>query len=177
MSIESTRSFAFDADAAIVDRGRASFIEVGEALTRIRDSKSYKDAGFATFEECCEQRFKFSRSRGYQILAATRAVKALPVSKMSTVVDILPPTERQIRAQREPAEVQRSVVRSFSKSSQVGGLKRPSRGGHDERAGVLAACGLLLSWLDEREEADSREVEDELETLRDVLLSLKKRLI
>lgn len=71
---------------AVIERGLATFVEVGQALMRIRDERKYKDAGWLTFEEYCRNRWGWDRSRAYQIIDA---------AKMSTVVDI--ETERQAR--------------------------------------------------------------------------------
>lgn len=78
---------------SIVERGLASFIEVGNALIEIRDAKMY-GSEYSNFEDYCDKRFGISRGRAYQLIAATKTVENL-----STVVDteLLPVTERQVR--------------------------------------------------------------------------------
>lgn len=61
-----------------IDEGLASFIKVGQALAEIDETKLYRNQ-HGTFEQYCEARWNISRSRGYQLIAA---------SKMSTIVDI-----------------------------------------------------------------------------------------
>ena len=63
---------------AVIDRGIASFIEVGEALTEVRESKLYR-LTHGTFEAYLEDRWNLSRSRGNQLMDA---------AAVSTVVDI-----------------------------------------------------------------------------------------
>ena len=79
---------------SIVERGLASFIEVGNALIEIRDAKMY-GSEYSNFEDYCDKRFGISRGRAYQLIAATKTVKDL-----STIVSasLLPVTETHVRA-------------------------------------------------------------------------------
>jgi len=79
---------------SIVERGLASFIEVGNALIEIRDAKMY-GSEYVTFEAYCNERFGISNSRAYQLIEATKTVAVL-----STIVeaDSLPVTESHVRA-------------------------------------------------------------------------------
>ncbi len=73
----------FDELVAIVERGMVSFIEMGKALAELRDGKSYKAAGYATFEECCDKAFGITpRSARYTIDASNLS------GKMGTIVPI-----------------------------------------------------------------------------------------
>jgi hypothetical protein len=77
---------------AIIDRGKQTFVEVGNALTEIRERKLYRK-GYATFEDYCQQRHGFSSSRGRQLIAAAATVTAVTLSGGT------PPTsEREARA-------------------------------------------------------------------------------
>jgi hypothetical protein len=76
---------------AIVERGLAQFIEVGNALLEIRDLKLYRET-HETFEEYCRERWKMSRQRAHQLIDAAGVVQNL-----STTVDIHPTSERQVR--------------------------------------------------------------------------------
>lgn len=59
-------------DEAVIDAGLKAFFEVGFALMRIRDSKSYKEVdGFNTFAEYCQVKWDMSKSHAnYQISAS-----------------------------------------------------------------------------------------------------------
>lgn len=61
-----------------IERGLATFIEVGQALLEIRDSRLYRES-HGTFEDYCRERWGFSRQRGHQLIEA---------AEVSTVVDV-----------------------------------------------------------------------------------------
>lgn len=56
---------------AVVERGLATFVEVGRALMEIRDSRLYRDT-HGTFEDYCEGRWGFSRQYAHLVIAETR---------------------------------------------------------------------------------------------------------
>lgn len=60
-------------DEAIIERGMASFVEVGEALMRIKEDRKYADE-FESFEEYCDKRWGMSGSHVRTTMAASRAV-------------------------------------------------------------------------------------------------------
>lgn len=76
----------------VIERGLATFVEVGAALMSIRDEHLYR-VEYGTFEDYCKERWGFSRSRTYQMIDAASVVQA-----MSTIVDTpTPTTESQAR--------------------------------------------------------------------------------
>ena len=80
-----------------ISQGLASFVEVGEALSDIRDARLYR-ATHGTFEEYCGQRWGMKKSKAYYLMDAAAVV--------STMVDKTKITsERQARelARVEPA--------------------------------------------------------------------------
>lgn len=83
-----TLSQRFTELEAIIDVGLATFIDVGHALTEIRDSRLYREHGFDRFEDYCDQRWKprLSRSRAYELIAAARVVDVV-----SGIPDTEPP--------------------------------------------------------------------------------------
>lgn len=86
---------------AVVNDGMATFMEVGEAITQIRDRRLYRD-DFATFEEYCSKKWNFTRGRAYQLITAYSVVKGMS-SKKGTPP---PSSEYQARAlnQAEPED-------------------------------------------------------------------------
>ena len=74
----------------VIEKGLASFYEVGSALLTIRDSRLYRGT-HGTFEGYCQDRWQMSRPRAYQLIEAAK-VK----DNLSTIVDI-PVTESQAR--------------------------------------------------------------------------------
>jgi hypothetical protein len=61
----------------VVQRGLATFIEVGRALAEIRDRRLYRQT-HGTFEEYCHEKWLLSRTRAYQMIDA---------ATVSTIVD------------------------------------------------------------------------------------------
>ena len=138
----------FEGDAAIVDKGMGTFLEVGEALARIKESRSYKAAGYATFEACCRERFGWSRQHGYRVIAAATQARSLPAPDMTPVGDKPAVSEYAMRKQREPAE----RVRSFSKAQQVG-ARAPQRGVLGHVQVVRQAATVIVEWVESTEDA------------------------
>jgi DNA N-6-adenine-methyltransferase (Dam) len=64
---------------AIIERGLATFVEVGDALTRIRDERQYNEVGFTDFDTYCRERWGFDRSRAYRLMDAAEVVGMLPI--------------------------------------------------------------------------------------------------
>ena len=62
----------------VINRGKKSFIEVGMALAEIRDLRLYR-LTFKTFEGYCREKWGWGRQRAYELIAASEAVRSLPV--------------------------------------------------------------------------------------------------
>ncbi len=58
----------------IIERGLASFVEVGEALMEIRDSRLYRDT-HGTFEDYCRARWHISRDYAYKQIRAAKVAQ------------------------------------------------------------------------------------------------------
>src|SRR5262245_5976189 len=97
---------------AVIERGQQTFIEVGRALTEIRDSGLYRTE-FATFEEYCKTRWGWERQRAYQLISASDAV-----TKMSTVVD-----------KEEPIEIEEELppVTNERQARELAKIKNPKK--------------------------------------------------
>ncbi|MDV7171920.1 hypothetical protein R4144_00625 [Gordonia amicalis] len=87
---------------AVIERGLKSFVEVGQALARIRDERLYK-AEFATSEEYCRERWDFARRTAYQFIDAAKVCAQLRTLEAPT-----PATESQARelSGLQPGEAQ-----------------------------------------------------------------------
>lgn len=85
----------------IIERGLVSFVEVGNALLRIRNERLYRE-GFGTFQEYCETKWEMSRIHAHRMIdAAEVAGNLLPKGN-------IPQSERVARplAQLEPEQQQ-----------------------------------------------------------------------
>ena len=85
-------------------KGLNTFYEGGNALTEIRDNKQYKD-NYSTFEDYCIKRWDIKRAYAYQLIQSVKTIENL-----STVVDILPETQRQTRELSKAPEEQQAEV-------------------------------------------------------------------
>jgi len=79
---------------AVIERGLQTFVEVGEALARVRDARLYR-ATHETFEAYCRDRWNLQRTRAYELIEASATVAA--VSELS---DTVPTNEAQAKALR-----------------------------------------------------------------------------
>lgn len=71
----------------VIDRGLAAFVEVGQALLEIRDSRLYLES-HATFEDYCRERWGRGRRWAYQLIEA---------AEVCAVAHIEPVNEAQAR--------------------------------------------------------------------------------
>lgn len=94
---------------AVIEKGKQTFVDVGQALGTIQEKKLYREK-FDTFEEYCKERWNWSRQYATNVINASGVVAALP-QKLSTMVD----NERAARAlakvpPKERAKVLREAV-------------------------------------------------------------------
>lgn len=89
-----------------IEKGLATFIEVGTALLEIRDQRLYREQ-YRTFEEYCRERWELKQSRAYQLMDSAKIIENLS----STIVE-LPRTESQARplAKLEPEQQRTAMV-------------------------------------------------------------------
>ncbi len=84
---QETPSASFHELEAVIERGLTTFVEVGNALMRIRDERLYRE-NHRTFDQYCRERWGWSRQRSHQLIGAAR---------VSTIVDSPPANEAQAR--------------------------------------------------------------------------------
>jgi hypothetical protein len=78
-----------------IERGLRTFVEVGEALLTIRDSRLYRE-DHPTFEDYCRERWGMSIRHGQRMMEAAQVVKELEPLENATNWS-LPATEAQAR--------------------------------------------------------------------------------
>lgn len=101
-TVETTRLAELE---AVVGRGLQTFLEVGNALVEIRDSRLYR-AVAATFEDYCAGRWDISRPRAYELMGAAALVSAMA----DEGAPVLPANERQARELGKVAPERRAAV-------------------------------------------------------------------
>jgi len=95
----------------VIKQGLKTSIEVGQALMTIKEKRLYR-ISFKTFEDYCIERWAISKPRAYQLIEAANVMIGL-----STMVDVLPQSERQVRplTSLEP-EIQKEVWKEVVKT-------------------------------------------------------------
>lgn len=85
----------------VIEAGLQTFYDVGEALMEIRENRLYRQT-HRSFEAYTKERWGMGKSRAHQLMEAARTVAAIsgPVTEgdPSTMVEVLPVNERQVRA-------------------------------------------------------------------------------
>jgi len=80
---------------ATIERGLATFIEVGQALMEIRERRLYRET-HPTFEDYCRDRWGLNRSRASQLIEAAQVSKILdtPPKRDSQARELAPLKDR-----------------------------------------------------------------------------------
>lgn len=92
----------------IIERGRASFIEVGKALAEIKSANLYAEE-FGTFEAYCQERWGFGKRYANMIIESSATVQSLG----SIPGTMVPTTERQARElSKVPADKRAEVMQA-----------------------------------------------------------------
>jgi hypothetical protein len=68
---------------SVLEKGLQTFIEVGNALLEIRDSRLYRQE-FKTFEEYLKERWNMSRAYAHRIIEASQFSALLPIGNKPT---------------------------------------------------------------------------------------------
>lgn len=95
---------------AVIQAGLATFIEVGNALTEIREHKLYRAQGFKTFEDYCAERWQFTDRRARQLMEA---------AEIGTIVPVL--NEGQARALAPLKAEPERMAEAFAEAKGAGG--------------------------------------------------------
>jgi len=99
-----------------IEKGLDGFLEVGAALLRVQEGRLYR-GDFATFEEYLKERWGLSKSRGYQLIDASKVATELRSDPElpSTVVDGLNEGQaRELAKVKDPVQ-RREVAREVAK--------------------------------------------------------------
>lgn len=112
----------------VIERGKQTFLEVGEALLAIRAENLYRPL---TFEAYCDTRWGISDRHARRLIAATRLVETgprgpvsdLPTERHATIVAALP-EEHQARVAsliaEKPVREAENIARDYRERNGVG---------------------------------------------------------
>lgn len=126
----------------VIQNGLQQFVEVGNALLAIRDSRLYRQQ-HKTFEDYCQQRWGFTRKRAFQLMQASEVV-----ARLSTIVDTpLPVNEGQVRALAKfDVQLQPAIMQTVAATSQTFG--KPITAGMIERHGDIITQAATIGAVD-----------------------------
>lgn len=105
---------------AVIEKGKKTFIDVGMALTEIKDNRLYRKS-FNTFEAYCQDRWGFNKRNAYQLMEATQiandlcAIAHIPNEGTAREFVSVPKEQRQHiaeTAQKIAAEKGRDTINS-----------------------------------------------------------------
>jgi hypothetical protein len=91
---ESPELTTLDSCEAVIERGLATFVEVGTALLAIRDGKLYRKT-HKTFEAYCRERWGFTDRRGRQLMDAAQVGTLVPNIPSERVARELAPLKNE----------------------------------------------------------------------------------
>lgn len=138
----------------VIERGLKTFVEVGQALCEIRDSRLYR-CSYPTFESYCRDRWKIGRAHAYRLIGAVRVVENLS----SNGDTVLPANEAQARellpyqpeAQRAFWQLavgtapEGKLTAGHMQSLSIQLAELAFQGGFDDGTGEVKPIGQLLS--------------------------------
>ncbi len=138
---------------ATIERGLATFIEVGQALMEIRERRLYRET-HATFEDYCRERWGLKRPRAYELIEAAQTVGVL-----SEISDIGPPSRESHAAELARLKAEPEAVREVwaEANAETGGKPTASniRRLVNRRLAVDAGVQERLERLPENERDDA----------------------
>lgn len=104
VAMDAEEARRLDEYEARIAAGILTFVDVGDALTGVRDERLYR-AEYGTFEEYCRERWGFSDSRARQLVGAAQTVTMVTDQGLPA-----PVSERQARELSRIPENQRADV-------------------------------------------------------------------
>jgi hypothetical protein len=114
---ESKRFIALE---VIIEKGKKTFIEVGEALLEIRDSRLYRLA-HPTFEDYCVKKWSFTRMHASRLIAGAEVCNQL----VTAGAQALPETESQARPLAQLPTPEKKAE-AFTKAVQASPTGKPT---------------------------------------------------
>ena len=139
----------------VVERGRDTFVQVGQALAAIRDRRGYRLTGYTTFEAYLQERWGWSRQRGYQLIQGAEVAVELATTRCQLVL-----TFRRRPMLGHWWRSRRPSVSDADSSSAPKVVEYPLASGRSERrstgamscnrapAGIASATRSIRGWLD-----------------------------
>jgi hypothetical protein len=147
---------------AVIQRGLTQVWEVAAALADIREQKQYREAGFKTFEDYCQERWQFGRDyaerliQGSQVYDNIASMVSDVDDEMPTIVgknSVLPATESQTRAIRKETKDPKEQAAVWVQAVEDAGGEQPTAPQIKEAAAKVTASKTAPAPAEEPEPA------------------------
>jgi hypothetical protein len=132
----------------IIGRGKATFIQVGEALMRVRDKKLY-EGRYETFEEYYRQRWGFKKSYAYALMDASEEALKLPEPERPKTEGAARKSLKIRRTTSAIAEVSSRSVPTRQKIGRLEDLCDQNKARIEKARGNIGFQKALKEWLDD----------------------------
>lgn len=98
---------------SVIEAGQQTFVEVGQALAKIREQRLFREAGFHSFDDYCRQRWGMGKSYASQLISAgevgqefttvnnfeqARALRRVPAPQRAEVMERVERTGQPVTA-------------------------------------------------------------------------------
>lgn len=110
--LTTTERGALERNEAIIRDGVKTFVQVGNALSEIRDDKLYR-AKFDTFEDYCKVRWGMSRIHAHRMMESAEVMELLPIGNKPTTES----QARELVPLKDKPDLLRSVVAEVAANS------------------------------------------------------------
>lgn len=142
-----------------IEQGMTTFVEVGQALMEIRDSRLYR-VEYKTFELYCREKWGMSRVQAHRLIGASEVSQMLPRgNKLPTEKQIRPltklPPEKQPEAWAKAVEIAdgeqptaRQVEQAVRQTLSADEPPKRQRGSYDDWREFRDVCGQIAALCD-----------------------------
>lgn len=130
-----------------IEHGLKTFIEVGSALTVIRDSRLYRGT-FSTFESYLEERWNLKRQRAYELMSAAAVVSEFSDSELPSPTKEAHAAALAKVAEPERTDVWREALERTDGKPTAAAVREVSEEQRKRAADQLAARNLLSRAVD-----------------------------
>lgn len=114
-----------------IETGKAAFLEVGQALAEIQESKLYRDE-FDTFDAYCKAKWDFSRYTAYRQIGAAKAAIEVKATRVATCNKVSAESETEVTAPiarelaKAPEGTRAAVLTDATETAKASGKAAPT---------------------------------------------------
>ena len=120
MSTQQTMELSLQKHEQVIEEGRQTFMDVGNALMQIKENRLYK-VSYSNFGDYCKERWGFTQQHAGRLISGTNIVNRI---KSVPTGSALPQSENQTRALSKSE----NPVVDWKKAQEITGKQQPSGG-------------------------------------------------